>query len=96
MSRSFRRLRPALAVALLVLISGPAVHAVESPGSGLRFAGLGEVLAPLVDLLSRVWVKEGGGLDPSGAPRGEAGGGLDPSGTPQGEAGGGLDPSGGR
>lgn len=94
MSRSFRRLRPALAVALFVLITGPAVHAVEIPGSGLRFAGLGEILAPLVDLLSRVWVKEGSGLDPSGSPRNEAGSGLDPSGAPQNEAGGGLDPSG--
>lgn len=92
MSRSFRRLRPALAVALLFLITAPAVHAVEIPGSGLRFAGLGEILAPLVDLLSRVWVKEGGGLDPSGAPRGEEGGGLDPDGAPRNEAGGGLDP----
>lgn len=81
MSRSFRRLRPALAVALLVLITGPAVHAVEIPGSGLRFAGLGEILAPLVDLLSRVWEKAGGGLDPDGIPQSEAAGGLDPDGV---------------
>jgi hypothetical protein len=94
MSRSFRRLRPAFVVALLVLISGPAVRAAEIPGSGLRFAGVGEIFAPLVDLVSRLWVKEGSGLDPSGGPRNEAGGGLDPSGAPRNEAGSGLDPSG--
>jgi hypothetical protein len=94
MSRCFRRLRPALVVALLALVPGPAVHAAEIPGSGLLFAGLGEIFAPLVELVSRLWEKEGGGLDPDGAPQGEAGGGLDPSGDPRNEAGGGLDPDG--
>jgi hypothetical protein len=94
MSRSFRRLRPALVVALLVLISGPAVRAAEIPGSGQRFAGVGEIFAPLVDLASRLWGKEGSGLDPDGASRGEEGGGLDPDGAPRNEAGGGLDPDG--
>lgn len=94
MSRSFRRLRPAFVVALLALIPGPAAHAAGIPGSGLRVAGAGEIFAPLVDLVFRLWIKEGSGLDPSGGPRNEAGDGLDPSGSPRGEEGGGLDPDG--
>lgn len=102
MSRSFqclRRLRPALAVifVLILLPSSPA-HAAEVQGAGLRLPGLGEIFSPLLDLFSRVWVKTGGGLDPSGSPQTEEGGGLDPSGVPAAgsDTGGGLDPNGAR
>lgn len=101
MSRSsdrLRRLRPALAVALaLAVLPCPAAHAVEAQLAGLSLPRPAEILSPLVDLVSQLWAKAGGGLDPSGAPQGEEGSGLDPSGAPaaaDSEEGSGLDPSG--
>lgn len=97
MSRCSRRLRPVLAVAFLLAFLPAAAIAVEIQSTGLRFPGLGEILSPLVDLVSLIWEKEGSGLDPSGAPRGDEGGGLDPDGAPtaaESEEGSGLDPSG--
>lgn len=102
MSRSpqcLRRLRPALAVIFMfILLPCPAVHAAEIQGAGLRLPGLGEILSPLLDLFSRVWVKTGGGLDPDGSPQTEEDGGLDPDGAPVAgsDTGGGLDPNGAR
>lgn len=102
MSRSFRclrRLRPALAVTFaLILLPCPAVHAAEIQGAGLRLPGLGEIFSPLVDLVSQIWGKTGGGLDPDGSPQTETGSGLDPSGAPVAgsDTGGGLDPNGAR
>lgn len=102
MSRSFRclrRLRPALAVIfMLIFLPCPTVHAAEIQGAGLRLPGLGEIFSPLVDLVSQIWGKTGGGLDPDGSPRGEEGGGLDPDGAPvsASDTGGGLDPNGAR
>jgi hypothetical protein len=97
-SQSPRRLRPALTVTLtLVLLPCPAVHALEVQPAGLRLPGLGEILSPLVDLISHFWEKAGSGLDPNGSPQGDEGSDLDPNGAPSAtgsEAGSGLDPDG--
>ena len=94
-----RPLRPALAVALtLALLPCPAVHAIEIQSAGLRhLPWLGEILSPLVDLVSQFWAKASGGFDPNGSPQNEGRQGLDPDGAPAAagsEEGSGLDPSG--
>jgi len=67
----------------LALLPCSAAHAAEIQGAGLRLPGLGEIFSPLVDLVSQVWGKTGGGLDPSGVPAAgsDTGGGLDPNGA---------------
>jgi hypothetical protein len=99
-SHYLRRLRPALIVTLvLALLPCPVVHAVEIEPAGLRLPGFGEILSPLVDLVSQFWSKTGGGLDLNGSPQSDEGGGLDPDGAPAtagSEEGGGLDPDGAR
>lgn len=91
-------LRPAFIVTLaLVLLPCLPVQAAEIQPASLRLPWLGEILSPLMDLVSQFWQKAGGGLDPNGSPQGEEGGGLDPNGAPVtagSEEGGGLDPDG--
>ena len=97
MSRCSRRLRPVFAVAFLLAFLPAAANGVEIQSTGLRLPRLSEILSPLLDLASQLWERTGGGLDPSGAPKGDEGGGLDPSGAPVAagsEEGSGLDPSG--
>jgi hypothetical protein len=92
-----RRLRPALAATLALVLLCPAAHAVEVQLTVLRLPGLGEILSPLVDLVSQFRAKAGSGLDPNGSPQGDEGSGLDPDGASaaaDSEAGSGFDPDG--
>lgn len=82
-----RRVRVAPLLLTLLLVAGPLAAAAHRPQEAWQFrVSFTGFLSEAWALMSRIWRKEGGSIDPFG----KAGGGIDPFG----KAGSGVDPFG--